>query len=801
MTLGTALDAVEKPPASTRPQTAYSSYINLALFAVAYVVAGYLGARVSVRSDFTTLWLPNGVFIAALLLTPDRRRWPRIVLAALVANLTFDLLHGRDALLSLSYFVANGTESVLGAWLFQRFVSTSPRLDRTRDVFGLWITSALAAPAVGAAIGSTVTWINHTTADPTRTFMVWFASDALGVMLMTPLVLAAVAAYAEKAWRSPTGTRALVEEATTLLAASFLFVALAFDVFDHNWVTSWLGALALIIAAWRFGILSASIVGTLFTFTLLPDVVRIPEAFGGGPVELRVLAAQTFIALSLLVAYLMSAAQRSLEEASSALESEHEQVKERNRFVDVVLEHSPIGFAVNTVHDGQRVFVAQRFCDIYGVDAELMNSVDDYFENVYVDPDYREQMRERIVADMATGDAARMRWLGVPLTTATGEDKVVDIVNIPLLEQDLMISTVQDVTARYVATERLSESEARYRALADNSPVAVFVNTDDRVSYANRACAELFGVPEASELLGRSIYDLFAPDYREVVRDRVETLRSEFRPVTTIPESIVKMDDGELVEVEVCAAPFKDGDTTSIHVVLQDVTQRRLTEERTLLYQQRLRDLAAELSAARDREKRQLAVELHDGAAQILVSAKFKAQALAAGASDPKAAADARELVELVSEGLAEIRGVTSELAPSVVVGQGLHGGLEWLSDRLERLYGLQCTLEVADMVADLDQEVVALAFRIVREALNNVVRHAQTAEARVFIEVDDEVVSVRVEDDGAGFDASVDGDWSRRGGFGLLSIHEECAARGGDVAIASKPGAGTTFRVAIPRR
>jgi len=140
-----------------------------------------------------------------------------------------------------------------------------------------------------------------------------------------------------------------------------------------------------------------------------------------------------------------------------------EELKKRNLFVESVLENAPIGFAVNTISDGQRVFVSRNFERIYGVAPDSLHGVADFFDKVYLDSVFREQMRERVITDMATGEAARMRWEDIPITTQAGEHRVVTGINIPLLDQDLMISTVQDVTERKQAEESREKAEAQLR--------------------------------------------------------------------------------------------------------------------------------------------------------------------------------------------------------------------------------------------------------------------------------------------------------------------------------------------------
>jgi PAS domain S-box-containing protein len=125
-----------------------------------------------------------------------------------------------------------------------------------------------------------------------------------------------------------------------------------------------------------------------------------------------------------------------------------EALRERNEYIETILENAPIGFAVNTVDDGVARFVSHRFEAIYGIPQGSLTSVDRYFELVFRDPVYREHVRRRMISDMASGDAARMHWDALPIQTASGERRHVTAINIPLLDRNLMVSTVQDVTDR-----------------------------------------------------------------------------------------------------------------------------------------------------------------------------------------------------------------------------------------------------------------------------------------------------------------------------------------------------------------
>ena len=143
-------------------------------------------------------------------------------------------------------------------------------------------------------------------------------------------------------------------------------------------------------------------------------------------------------------------------------------LRDRNAFVETLLENAPIGFAVSTIDDGRFAFVSRRFADIYGVPSGSLASVGDFFDKVYPDPAQREQIRARVMADIASGDPARMHWEDVEFTTCGGEHRVISAANIPLPEQNQIISMVWDVTDRHLAEAALRESEKHFHSLFEN---------------------------------------------------------------------------------------------------------------------------------------------------------------------------------------------------------------------------------------------------------------------------------------------------------------------------------------------
>jgi formate hydrogenlyase transcriptional activator len=145
-----------------------------------------------------------------------------------------------------------------------------------------------------------------------------------------------------------------------------------------------------------------------------------------------------------------------------------EALRQRNQYIETILEKSPIGFGVYTIDDGVVRFVSARFEEIYGVPRGTITSYDDFFQKVWAhDPVFQEQIRRRVAADLASDDPSRLRFENLPVALASGETRYVTAVGIPIAGQNLMVSTVQDVTEQVRAEADLRRTLDEVQRLRD----------------------------------------------------------------------------------------------------------------------------------------------------------------------------------------------------------------------------------------------------------------------------------------------------------------------------------------------
>lgn len=218
---------------------------------------------------------------------------------------------------------------------------------------------------------------------------------------------------------------------------------------------------------------------------------------------------------------------------------------------------------------------------------------------------------------------------------------------------------------------------------------------------------------------------------------------------------------------------------------------RQMAEQRD-----RLSELTSQLIASQENERRMVARELHDQIGQILTALHMQLAAHRARTAD--SALDVP--IELAEEALAHARDLTASLHPHILDDLGLNAALNWQINRYVRpsLGEVRFTCELTPERADPTIELVV--FRVVQEALTNVVRHAKASCAEVELRVADGWLQLSVADDGEGFRAGDTWfDRSRQASIGVASMRERVEELGGVFDIDSAPGMGTRLRVLLP--
>jgi light-regulated signal transduction histidine kinase (bacteriophytochrome) len=219
----------------------------------------------------------------------------------------------------------------------------------------------------------------------------------------------------------------------------------------------------------------------------------------------------------------------------------------------------------------------------------------------------------------------------------------------------------------------------------------------------------------------------------------------------------------------------------------------RRVDQRT----EQLRALASELDAAEERERRQIARDLHDNLGQTLAAARIRLTALC---NDPQeqVRATANQVGALIDRASESTRSLATQLAPAVLHELGLSPALEWLGEEIEATFGLKVEVRDDGRAKPLSHETRAILYRAVRELLINVAKHARTDSALVECQLQHNQFLVRVSDRGVGYDLARAAANSQRG-LGQMMVRERLSLIGGAAEVQSTPGSGTVVRLTAP--
>src|ERR1700674_59415 len=203
----------------------------------------------------------------------------------------------------------------------------------------------------------------------------------------------------------------------------------------------------------------------------------------------------------------------------------------------------------------------------------------------------------------------------------------------------------------------------------------------------------------------------------------------------------------------------------------------------------RMRKLGAEVVYAEERERAQVARELHDSVGQMLAAASFQVTAAAHEIGNHKASPRLAEVRELLRTALEEIRNVSRSLHPRVATDLGLSSALEALGDATQQrsLVDVQVNVDICEVV--IPAAVSATLYRVAQEALRNVERHADAGRATVSLRARPGYVELEVNDDGRGFEGPLD---KKRGESGLAAMRERLSLAGGELHIDTAGDRGT---------
>jgi signal transduction histidine kinase len=243
--------------------------------------------------------------------------------------------------------------------------------------------------------------------------------------------------------------------------------------------------------------------------------------------------------------------------------------------------------------------------------------------------------------------------------------------------------------------------------------------------------------------------------------------------------------------------------------VFEEANRRRIErlQKAQMQERQRLEATRAELLhrtvKAQESERQRIARELHDETGQTLTALGLGLRGLGTTiqTSPQRALEQARQLEALARDGLVELQRLVAGLHPPQLDDLGLLAALRWYAREIQTRYQLDINVTNLGEPVCLPIEVRTVLFRIVQEAITNIVRHSGADRAEIHLECLPDLTRVTIRDDGKGFDVqSALSAKNETPCWGLIGMRERAALIGGDCQIYSQPGHGTTIQVCVPK-
>lgn len=375
-----------------------------------------------------------------------------------------------------------------------------------------------------------------------------------------------------------------------------------------------------------------------------------------------------------------------------------------------------------------------------------------------------------------------------------------------------------DITERIRAEEELKRSENAlnrqnelFTLLLKNLPVGVFMveAPSGKPIMANDA---------AIQLLGQGILPDTTPENLAQIYNTYKVGSTEHYPVGEMPiylgmhgisahidDMVVIRPDGSQTLLEIFGSPVTDnfGNIWASLVSFTDITERKNAEVTLKNSQEQLKQFAAHLQNVREDERTGLAREIHDDLGQILVALKIDMGLLknkVVKEFDGKMNSDVMikfdNLVGLIDNTIKTTRRIMTGLRPEVLEMLGFIEAAKLYTKDFEERHKIRCVFESSITTLDVAPQQSVALFRILQEALTNVVRHAKATQITVQLLIDNNILIMEIVDNGIGFPKNHK---VRNDSYGLIGMNERVFLLEGELIIEGRPGEGTIVRIEMP--
>lgn len=346
-----------------------------------------------------------------------------------------------------------------------------------------------------------------------------------------------------------------------------------------------------------------------------------------------------------------------------------------------------------------------------------------------------------------------------------------------------------------------ARSQATLRLTLEKLPVAVWLNdAQGSTVYCNPATEQILGHRLPLNPLQTDFLVRWTESGDVVTSDEWPVLQAA-RSGKPVLEQMMDFyaEDGQVRTLVLSALPLLSADQTldGTIVMMQDITSIRKKDAALLDSKHKIRELARHHERMREDERTRIAREIHDELGQHMTALRMDLSMMRMkhAAQNPDLTEDINQMKSAVDESIGVVRSIASDLRPKSL-DMGFVPAARWLISTLQKRSDTRYTLETSDENIQLDDTSATTAFRILQESLTNILRHANASRVTISLGSSQQKFSMRVEDNGCGFNTEVA---LAKHTFGLIGLQERALMLGGKCDIVSTPGSGTKVLLEIP--